>query len=372
MRVGLDVGSLSPYLTGIGRYTWELCRGLARHDAVADMAYYRHSCWISHPERFLSVESAATAKPLVRMPRRIRQWRFRRNARNRVMHGPNFFLPDHVEHGVITVHDLSVARYPDCHPAERVRMFERDFEKSLRRARHIIVDSNAIKLEMMNRYKLNDDDITVVYLGISSGYEIIHARDRDLLLQNKYGLETGSYILSVATLEPRKRIEAAIVAHSTMCERLGLNVPLVLVGASGWHNDQLLALIDRAQAIGRLKFLGYVPEPDLPAIYGGARLFLYPSIYEGFGLPPVEAMACGVPAIVSNRSCLPEVTGGAAMLIDPDDIDGFSRAIEQGLSDDIWRAEAIEAGVRIAARYTWQRCIEETMDVYQKVMGSNS
>ncbi len=143
----------------------------------------------------------------------------------------------------------------------------------------------------------------------------------------------------------------------------------MLVGAKGWANDHLHALIKGEEDRGRLIMLGFVDESDLPTLYAGACLFLYPSIYEGFGLPPIEAMACGVPAIVSNRSCLPEVTRGAAMMIDPDDIDALSAGIERALEDDIWRNAAIGAGLAVAAHYSWDRCIDKTIGVYRAYAG---
>lgn len=127
-----------------------------------------------------------------------------------------------------------------------------------------------------------------------------------------------------------------------------------------------IVIADASRRCGILS-LGYVDEEDLPFICAGAALFLFPSIYEGFGLPPIEAMASGVPVIVSDRSCLSEATGGAAMLMDPDDVDRFSAAIERGLKDDRWRTQAIEAGQRVAAGSTWKRCSEETIDVYCRV-----
>lgn len=113
--------------------------------------------------------------------------------------------------------------------------------------------------------------------------------------------------------------------------------------------------------------LGFVPEEHLPALYSGAALFVYPSVYEGFGLPPLEAMATGVPVVVASGSCLREVTRGAAMLAEPDDVTGFTRAIQEALEDETWREEAISAGIQVAAGYTWANCIDKTVDVYQRV-----
>ena len=118
---------------------------------------------------------------------------------------------------------------------------------------------------------------------------------------------------------------------------------------------------------GWVRYLGFVPDADLPLLYAGAALFVYPSVYEGFGLPPVEAMASGVPVVVANASCLPEVTGGAAMLVAPEDVDDFARRLEQALVDDAWRAQARADGLRVAARYSWDRCARETVEVYRKV-----
>ncbi|MET3725061.1 alpha-1,3-rhamnosyl/mannosyltransferase [Sphingomonas trueperi] len=281
------------------------------------------------------------------------------------MHGTNYFLPVQAETGVITVHDLSIYLHPETHPIERIRDFEKNFERSLDRAAHVITDSDATRRDLIAHLSYPAAKVSTIHLGVSERFrpQTREALERDLL--RLFGRPVGDYILSVATFEPRKRIEAAILAHALYCDRTGKDIPLVLVGAKGWSNDRLHVLIEDEQRKGRLLMLGRVADADLPTIYAGARLFLYPSIYEGFGLPPIEAMACGIPTIVSDRSCLPEVTRGAAMMIDPDDIDRLSIGIERALKDDIWRDGAIRAGMAVAAHYSWARCIEKTVDVYR-------
>jgi glycosyltransferase involved in cell wall biosynthesis len=143
--------------------------------------------------------------------------------------------------------------------------------------------------------------------------------------------------------------------------------PLVIAGAAGWNNSALHEEIERAAAEGWVIPLGFVPEGDLPAIYSGASLFAYPSIYEGFGLPPLEAMACGVPVVVAAGSCLVEVTKGAAMITEPDDNASFAQALQRGLEDNHWRDEAISAGIQVAGGYTWDECVDQTVAVYQRV-----
>ncbi|RVT41021.1 glycosyltransferase family 4 protein [Sphingobium algorifonticola] len=362
MRVGLTVESLSPQLTGIGNYTWQLCCGMAAHEAISDIRYFRFGRWVSHPGHYISNRRVRGSL----VPLFIRRWQSGREFGGRLIHGTNYFLPDQTERGVITVHDMSVFLHPDTHPLERVKAFERDFMRSLQRAEHVITDSEATRKDFITLCGYPDDRVTAIHLGVSKQFTPLPRCQIDQALALIFGRVIGDYVLSVATFEPRKRIEAAIRSHSLFCDRTGQDIPLVLVGATGWGNDGIHRLIDAERSKGRIIMLGYVSDKQLPVIYAGAKLFLYPSIYEGFGLPPIEAMACGVPTIVSDRSCLPEVTRGAALMVNPDDLDTLSRAIEQGLDDDNWRAKAIESGLEVAAHYDWSRCIERTVGVYNK------
>jgi glycosyltransferase involved in cell wall biosynthesis len=363
MKIALSVDAISTQATGIGRYALELARGAVANPDVAELVFYRNGLLLP------SLEACLAPRGRYSVRQRLQRWRtknFGWGMEGTLFHGPNFFLPESIPSGIVTVHDLSVLRFPETHPPERVRMFETRFESTLRRAAHIITDSETVRLELQAMLGVDPDRVTAVHLGVSGAFgarldEMQRAVPRRLLGDN-----ADSYILSVATFEPRKRIEQAILAHAELAKRRAIP-PLVLVGASGWHNSSLQELIERQARLGTLISLGWVAEQDLPALYSGAKLFLYPSAYEGFGLPPIEAMASGVPTIVSNRSCLPEITAGAGMEIDPDDIAAFSSAIERGLEDDSWRAQAIEAGLKVAAGYTWERCVEETVKVYRKV-----
>lgn len=365
MRVGITVDSLSTNLTGIGRYTWELSQGLAQCPEIEDLAYFLVDHWHSDPAALLT----GRARRRSRLPKVLRRWHAQGRFERRLIHGTNYFLPLQVETGVITVHDLSIYLHPETHPIERIRDFEKKFACSLDRAVHVITDSEATRHDLIAQLSYPMDKVTTVHLGVSDRFR---PADRATLapdLRRIIGADIDDYVLSVATFEPRKRIEAAILAHAQFCDRTKRNVPLVLVGAKGWGNASLHALIEDEQRKGRLRMLGFVSEQDLPALYAGAALFLYPSVYEGFGLPPIEAMACAVPTIVSNRSCLPEVTRGAAMMVDPDDLEALSLAIERGLDDDIWRKHAIASGLSVAAHYTWGRCVDKTVEVYRACSG---
>ena len=361
MRLGITVDSIAPNLTGIGRYTWELCRGLAQTGEVEDLAYFRQDRWIRDPSDLLAGRHLRRS----RLSRAVRDFRARRGFRDRLIHGTNYFLPDMTEAGVVTVHDMSIFLYPETHPAERVGEFERRFAQSLRRAGHIITDSHATRNDFIAQFSYAPERVTTVHLGVSRRFQPQSGFALRVDLKRIFGCDIGDYILSVATFEPRKRIESAILAHAQFCDRTRSTIPLVLVGAKGWVNDALHRLIDTEKARGRLIMLGFVDDTDLPTLYAGAKLFVYPSIYEGFGLPPIEAKACGTPVIVSNRSCLPEVTRGAAMTVDPDDLEALAAMMEQGLQDDNWREAAISAGLAVAADYSWEQCIDRTVDVYR-------
>jgi glycosyltransferase involved in cell wall biosynthesis len=362
LKIALCIESLSPELTGIGRYCWELARQLPHSRKVDRVLFHRGGRGIKDPAKYL----ANTPKwHLPRALRGIARARFRHKARACLFHGPNFFLPEWVESGIITIHDLSVLRFSETHPVERIRQFEKRFESSLLRAAHVITDSHFIRDEVIGILGLSPERVSAVPLGINPTFSP-HTMQIEQNLST-LGLPVGGYGLCVATFEPRKKVTAAIEAWSQLSASLRSRFPLVLAGARGWLNDEMEALIHKGQNEGWLIRLGYVPESELRSLYAAARLFVYPSIYEGFGLPPIEAMACGVPVIVSDRSCLPEITDGAARLIDPDDIEKFSEVIAECLLDEQWRIQAIEAGIKVASRYKWENCFDKTIEIYENI-----
>lgn len=368
VRVALSVDALSPQLTGIGRYCWELARRLPADPAVQSIEYCIGGERIADPARLLD------DRPTPRWSRQLlaplRRLQRRRNAVGRadVVHGPNYRLPYWADNGVVTVHDLSTFKFPEMHPAERVALFEREFQRTLDRASQIITDCETIRREVIELTGFPEFRVTAVPLGIGAEFRALSDAERMPVLR-KLGLPLTGYGLTVSSLEPRKRIDRLIAAWSVLPRRLRDFYPLVIAGARGWHNDTLHAMIADGQAEGWVIPLGFVSDADIPSVYSGARLFVYPSIYEGFGLPPLEAMASGVPTIVAAASCLPEVTKGAAKLVQPEDTDGFATAIFEALENAEWRSGAASRGRQVAAGYSWQACIDQTVQVYQKVAG---
>lgn len=373
MKLVLSVEALSPNLTGIGRYTWELANRLPNHERLQRVRFYRGGHWVGEPTSLLvaTAPKAATVKNMPRFhfeqPRWLRDWRISAACRGEVFHGPNFFLPSCAEASVATVHDLSVFKHPETHPLERLRHFEREFTCSMARASHLVTDSEATRLEVISFLAWPADRITAVPLGVSSQFAPASGAVLAPRLA-KYGLVFKRYSLCVSTLEPRKKIANLLRAYQCLTPQVREQYPLVLVGGVGWLSEILHQEIDRLAAQGWLRYLGFVPEADLPALYAGARAFVYPSIYEGFGLPVLEAMASGVPVVASIFSSIPEVTQGAAQLVDPDDIDALALGIQMGLCDEHWRSNASRNGLKVAQSFTWGRCIDQTVNVYARVM----
>jgi glycosyltransferase involved in cell wall biosynthesis len=370
VRVALSVDALSPQLTGIGRYCWELAQRLPGARGVQSVEFYVGSARIADPASLL-----VARRPRPRWVRRllapVRRMQRRGVASSSadVVHAPNYRLPDWAERGVVTVHDLSVFKFPEMHPAERVALFERDFQRTLDRASQIITDCETIRNEVIELTGLPQSRVTAVPLGIGAEFRPLSEAERMPVLR-KHGLPLTGYGLTVSSLEPRKRIERLLMAWSQLPARLRERYPLVIAGAKGWSNDALRSSIAQAHSEGWAIPLGFVSDADLPAVYAGAALFVYPSIYEGFGLPPLEAMASGVPTLVAAASCLPEVTKGAARLVEPEDVDRFAAEIAESLENEQWRSEAISRGIHVAGGYSWQNCVDQTVQVYEKCIAN--
>lgn len=379
MKVVLSVEALAPKLTGIGRYAWELASRLPHQLGAEQVRYYRQGRWVQNPASLLqhpTQSSGVHVQGGLKWPRWIKRGVSQHRARmaaktclGQVFHGPNYFLPPCADIGVVTVHDLSVFKYPQTHPLERIRQFESQFHDSMTRATHVITDSEATRQEFLDYSGCAPEKVTAVPLGVSPLFRPAGELGAGVLANclHHYGLAQGAYTLCVSTLEPRKKIDRLLQAYQLLPAGLRQLYPLVLVGGSGWLSEALHEDIERFAAQGWLKYLGFVPEVDLPALYAGARTFAFPSVYEGFGLPVLEAMASAVPVVASNLSSIPEVTQGVALLGDPDDVMDLAARLEKSLMDDAWRSQASTQGVAVAQRMTWERCIDATVDVYQKI-----
>ena len=387
---GIDQVSLTVYFnattllnpkTGIGQYCLNLMSELENFNELERHYFYRGTWSNQLLKQSPSVTGTTTrkvehivAKVIPDFAYGINRWRRGRqflagidSTTSAVYHEPNFLSFRTPLPTVVTIHDLSILRYPETHPRDRVAFMTRRLGESIRRADCVISDSEYGRQEILAEYKLPPEQVVSVLLAAGSGFSPVPA-DRLPSVLEPFGLQPQKYILSVGTLEPRKNLTAAIKAYARLPEAVRAEMPLVIAGMKGWRTDgldrEVAALIDK----GQIRRLGYVPDEALPALYSGARVFVYPSLYEGFGLPPLEAMACGAPVIVSNRSSLPEVVGDAGLQVDALDVDGLAEAMSQVIEDDALHTALQQRGIERAKDFSWRRCAEETLAVYRRVV----
>lgn len=282
-------------------------------------------------------------------------------------HEPNFVpIRTHLP-TVITVHDLSVILHPEWHPADRVAFHERHFHGGIAAADHVIVVSESIRREVIETLNLAPDRVTAVYNGIGEAFqpqpaEVVAATRRRLNLPLRY-------FLAVGTIEPRKNIATILRAFCDLPASLREACPLVLAGGWGWKSDRDRELFETEARHRGTIHLGYVDDADLPALYSGATALLYPSFYEGFGLPPVEMLACGGAVIASTAAAVREVVGGHAVLLDPHDLDGWREAMRRAVSKRHCLEWMRDGGQTHASQFTWEAAAGRTVAVYRKVLG---
>ncbi len=379
MRIGLDGIPLLTAKTGVGRYTFELASALTQLSKPPELVFFYGTHWSKRLKASTGANTSGTRKSLRSAASRLVPAASKKWVRQKILeigfiryrpdlfHATNYVASSFDGPLVVTVHDLSFLRYPEAHPPERLTWLSEGLPDTLRRAGGIIVDSRFTKNELISLLDVGEERISVVYLGVNQHYR---PKDNEVLALKlkEFDLEPKGYILSVGTLEPRKNILSLLQAYELLPDSSKARWPLVIVGMRGWKDQVISKRLDSLVSTGSIRALGYVPISKLPVIYAGASLFVYPSLYEGFGLPPLEAMASGVPVVASNRASLPEIVGNAGVLIDPEDIESLAQVIES-LSDDRGKcAQMARMGLQQAKGFTWKACAEKTFRVYEDVL----
>jgi glycosyltransferase involved in cell wall biosynthesis len=280
-----------------------------------------------------------------------------------LFHFPNFFLPP-LRRGrsLVTIHDVSFLRFPQFAEDKNRRYLEKTIPRTVARADAILTISHFSAGEIASLLGADPARVHAIHLAVAPHLKPAPA-EAVARLRKSYGL-FRPYLLSVGTLEPRKNIEFLVEVFESLPHYEG---ELVLAGAPGWKVGPILERIARSPAANRIRQLRFVPEADLPALYSGADLFLCASHYEGFGFPPLEAMACGTPVVSSPGGSLREVLGEAAVILEPVDPDAWRTAIRGLLADPERRRERAVAGRRQAALYTWEETARQTWSLYRKV-----
>ncbi len=390
LRIAMNATSLLSPLTGIGQYTYQLSRALGRRDTR--LSYFYGPVW---SERLLESEAdvnaardagsrmgPATRKAMVGVKRLVKsvvprpydvarflqqRW-FSRGLRSReidVYHDPNF-IPFRFEGPtVITIHDLSVLTLPHMHPKDRVKAIGGRLQWAVEEADAIITVSEFVREEVTEILGVPADKVTAIHNGVDTVFQPKDASQTDASL-SRFGLRHEGYVLAVGTLEPRKNLARLCRAYRALPEAVRQEYPLVLAGMKGWGDADFARDLAALEKEGSLVTPGYLPSDDLRNLYAGAALFVYPSVYEGFGLPVAEAMASGTPVITSNVSSLPEVAGDAACLVDPLDIDDIASALDRLLTDDAMRQRLAKAGLERARQFTWDATARDTLAVYER------
>lgn len=280
------------------------------------------------------------------------------------------FVPAHVlpllhpPLSLVTVHDLGYLHFPAAHPLRQRLYLDLSTRWSARAAAHLLTDSEATRVDLIRHYGTPPDKITVAYPGYDE--TLAPVRDPAIVaaVQRRYAIP-GPYLLYLGTLQPRKNLARLIDAFARLGDK---NLWLVLAGRKGWLYDDLFAQVRRLGLEGRVLFPGYIAEEDKAALLSGALAFAFPSLYEGFGLPILEAQACGCPVFCADTSSLPEVAGASALLVDPQDTDALTAAMSRLATESRLREHLVEAGFANLARFSWQRCAQTVLEVIDRLL----
>lgn len=373
MRIGINYTSALKQGAGIGRYTRGLVSALAELDSAN-----RYTLLISRdapaekipplpanfiikrlplPERFLTILWHRFYLPLY-----IDRWAGPFD----LFHSPDFVLPPlHRTPGILTVHDLSFIKHPHGALPQLRSWLNKVVPRSVARSGHILADSDSTKTDLINLLNVPAHKISVVGAGVEARFRPITDPRALALVGQKYALPQ-KFILSVGTLEPRKNFDGLMAAFNRI-ESAFPDLHLVIAGGKGWLYEGIFAAAAQSPAAARIHLIGFVADDDLPALYSLAHLFAYPSHYEGFGIPVLEAMACGTPVVTANNSSLPEVAGQAAVLVPAEDTSALAAALRDLLTDLPLRQTCVERGFKQAGIFTWAAAAQKLLDVYRQI-----
>jgi len=366
MRIGIDARLVYYTQAGISQYTLRLLQEFSALD---------------HDDQFVVLQSRRQKPRLVDQPNfRTRSlWTPPHHRLEQlllsveiapidmdVLHSPDFIPPFKRScRSVITIHDLNFLLYPHFLTPESASYYGQ-IDQAVRNCDHIIAVSESTKRDIIRLTGAAENKITVVYEAASPIYH--PQRDEKMHSQLQTRLGTGSaFILFVSTIEPRKNVPTLLMAYRQLLDNYHAESDLVLAGERGWLADEVFHLVEKLGLRSRVHFLGRVSPQELFELYNAARLLVHPAFYEGFGLTPLEAMACGTPVVVSNTSSLPEVVGDAALLVEPTDVDGMAVAMWRLLSDDALWQQMSDKGLKRARQFNWRKAALETLDIYHRL-----
>lgn len=371
MRIAIDAHSVGTGLGGNESYATNLIEALAQIDA-----HNRYTLYVTRREaieRFskrwpnFDVRVTLPHTPLIRIPL-VLSAELRRNPVD-VLHVQFTAPPRSPCPVVVSIHDLSFEHLPRTFKWRSRKQLRITVRRSAREAAQVIALSEHARNDIINTYHLPPENVTAIPLAAGAHFRPVRNDEELQRVRQTYGID-GEYILSVGAIQPRKNLSRLVAAYSRLLRATPEgNLPkLVLAGKCAWLYEETLRTIKELQLGDSVVLTGYVPENDLPGLYSGALFFVYPSYFEGFGLPPLEAMKCGAPVIVGNRTSLPEVVGDAGILVDPFDPDAIAAAMSKLISDSNLRTELIARGLERAELFDWQETARQTLAVYERAV----
>lgn len=372
MRIGIDATALPPQPVGAGNYMIQLVRSLSAinaDDQLVVFAQNKGRDLFAPPEgRSIEWQIVEDRKPGSRLIwEQTQLTKLVHRTQIDLLHSLHYTRPFQLPcASVVTFHDMTFFLFPQLHTRARRLYFPTVMKLSARRADAIISVSESTRKDAIRLLGIDPARIFTAHLGVDSSFQPISDQVQLSQIAEKYDLP-DRFILYVGTIEPRKNLPLLIKAYREIVTR-GTEHKLVLVGNYGWMYEEVLTLIEELNLSEFIHLPGYVSQSELPLVYNLAELFVYPTIYEGFGLPVLEAMACGVPVITSRIASLPEVVADAGILIPVDDIEALSEAMRQVLLDNNLKQKLIHDGMLQAKKFSWERTAELTWKVYRQVL----
>lgn len=374
MKVAIDVTALLREATGVDNYLMSLVAHLSQIDAdnqyTVFVNYEDRDRLPDLPKNFNVVSLCFRARPVRLLFQQLVLPVAARALEIDVLHSPSFFMPFYRgrQRHLVTIHDMTFFSRPDCHTfLRRSWAFRSGLLKSIRRAHLITVPSGFTQQAILNHMPdISPERIRVVPHGIGAEFRPYSADQIESRLAHLS--IPRPYILYLGTIEPRKNLMQLVESYRQLVRTGGVSEYLVLAGKWGWGCERLLEQIALPELRGKVHLANYISQSDLPFLYGGARLFVYPSLDEGFGFPPLEAMACGTPTIASLSSALAENLQGGAILLLPTDVQAWTVTIRRMLSDESVRLEKREQGLKLASRFSWEKTAMQTLECYRELV----
>jgi len=377
MRIAIDASSILPAKTGIGYYTFHLVAELVarapQHEFRLLLNSYRHGLPADAP--FLNSPNVRRRRWRIPGPWLLTGWEKLHFPPLEILTGSfdlyhstsSIVAPHWAGRRVVTVHDLYFERHPEhCHALGGLYL-ARTLRKGLEKADRIIAVSHATRRDLVERYGISTDRIEVIYEGVDPRFLPIDNRKLVDTFRTEYCLPE-SFILTVGTLEPRKNLPGLLQAYARLKEIYAVPPPLVIVGIRGWKTTGIYETLTELKIADDVIFTDYVDDQHMPLIYNAAKLFVFPSFFEGFGLPVLEAMACGLPVATSNADALTEIAGEAALFFDPSKPEEMAQAMRRLLSSKTARQDYVGRGLERAAQFNWRLTARKTIRCYEKVM----